>query len=94
MVEIPFQCEDGQRFTATFSRNPDRAVLRVRGSELALPGSASSPLDTAARYSDGRNTLYGSGPQATLALEGLPPWNGCVRVVDAPPPRPRPKVAR
>lgn len=94
VAEISFQCEDGRRFTAVFSRNPDQALVRVQGSELALQGNASRPGGVEARYEDGRNALYGDGPEATLELEGLPPSRGCVRVADGPPPRTKPKVTR
>lgn len=85
-AELPFQCEDGRRFTAVFARNPDRAVVRTGGLVLLLQGIQDP---TTRRYGDGVNTLHGSGPEATLQLEGLPPSTGCVRVADAPPPRTR-----
>jgi membrane-bound inhibitor of C-type lysozyme len=93
-AEIPFQCEDGRRFTAAFTRNPDLAVVRVQGSELALPGTASGHGDAPAHYTDGRNALHGRGMEATLELEGLPPSRGCVRVAEAPPQQTRARVSR
>lgn len=87
-VEVPFRCDDDRRFTAVFQRNPDRALLRIAGRELLLPGTASG-YKQAAHYSDGRNSLYGSGLAATLEIEGLPPSQGCARVVEPAPPRPK-----
>jgi hypothetical protein len=66
----------------------------VQGSELALPGTASGAGGAPARYTDGRNALHGSGAEATLELEGLPPSRGCVRVTDAAPQRQKAKVGR
>jgi hypothetical protein len=87
-VEVPFVCEDGRRFTAVFQRNPDSALLRIAGRKLLLPGTASG-YKQPAHYSDGRNALYGSGVAATLEIEGLPPSQGCVRVAEPAPPRPK-----
>ncbi len=87
-VEVPFQCEDGRRFTAVFARNPDTALLRIEGRELLLPGTASG-YRRPARYSDGRNSLHGSGLEATLEIEGMPAARGCVRGAELAPSRPR-----